>query len=88
VKRLRTIFNDQVGLRSHKKCARTRYADVVFSHPVGSAGHIVGSGASVCETSMHYFSSSSGPSADPTKSTSEHVSSNLYFLHPWDPWVT
>jgi hypothetical protein len=31
----------------HKKRARTRYANLEFLHPVGSAGHVVHFGASV-----------------------------------------
>jgi hypothetical protein len=35
---------DQYGL--HKKRAGTRYAELVFFHPVGFVGHVVRSGAS------------------------------------------
>jgi hypothetical protein len=35
---------DQYG--SHKKCARTCYAELVFQHRAGSAAHIEHSGAS------------------------------------------
>jgi hypothetical protein len=32
--------------RFDKKCARTRYAELVFLHPVGFAGYVVHSDAS------------------------------------------
>jgi hypothetical protein len=35
---------DRNGLQ--KKCARTRYAELVFLHPVGFADHVVQSSAS------------------------------------------
>jgi hypothetical protein len=38
-----------------KRPAGTRYAELVFLQLIGSAGHIVHSGASVGETSTHYF---------------------------------
>jgi hypothetical protein len=68
----------------HKKCAGTRYAELVFLHPMGSTGHIVDSGASEVETSMYYFSFSSGPGAISIKSTRGHVTSNLCFCIRWD----
>jgi hypothetical protein len=38
--------SDGPGAISKKKCARTRCAELVFLHLVGSAGHVVHSGAS------------------------------------------
>jgi hypothetical protein len=43
------LWWDRYGF--HKKHAGTRYAELVFLHPMGSAGHIVHSGH---ETSTHY----------------------------------
>jgi hypothetical protein len=46
MKRRRTIFMiqwDQYGF--DKEHTRTRYIDLVFLHPVGSAGHVMHSGA-------------------------------------------
>jgi hypothetical protein len=44
-----------------KKCTETRYAEHVFLHLVGSAGHVVPSGASGTRTTMHYFYAWVGP---------------------------
>jgi hypothetical protein len=42
-----TIFHAQGAQCSfHKKCARTRYDELVLFHPLWSAGHVVHSGAS------------------------------------------
>jgi hypothetical protein len=63
----------------HKKHARTRYAELVFLQPMGSAGHVVDSGVSGRETSPHYISCSCGPSAVSIKRALGHVTLNLCF---------
>jgi hypothetical protein len=73
---------------SHRKRTGTHYVELMFLHPVRSVGHVMRSGASGCEMSMHYFSFSGGPSVGPTRSTSEHVIVNLYFCIPSDLGVT
>jgi hypothetical protein len=49
-----TIFHARVGpVRILQKCIRTRYVERLFSHPVGSAGHVVhfdGSGVRIVDT--------------------------------------
>jgi hypothetical protein len=71
----------------HKKHAGTRYAERVFLHQLGSAVHVVHSGASGHETSIHYFSCSGGTSTD-SKKTSGDFTSNLCFYIQWDMQVT
>jgi hypothetical protein len=44
----------------HKKHTRTRYAELVFLHPVEFAGHVVQSSASGRKTLMHSFSCPGG----------------------------
>jgi hypothetical protein len=47
----------------NKKRAGTRYAELVFLHPMGSAGHVVHSSASGVQNVNALFSCSSGPGA-------------------------
>jgi hypothetical protein len=65
----------------HKKRAGTRYAKLVCLHLVGSTSHVVHSGASECEISMHYFSClGGGPSAASIKKRTGTHYSELMFL--------
>jgi hypothetical protein len=68
----------------HKKCAGTRYIDLLFLHPMGSAGHVVHSVHSGCETVTHYFSCSDGTGTYLTKNELRHVTPNLCFYIRWD----
>jgi hypothetical protein len=68
----------------HKKHTGTRYTKFVFLHLVGSVGYVVHSAHPGRETSEQYFSCSSGSGTDSTKSTTRHVTSNLYFCVQWD----
>jgi hypothetical protein len=75
-----TIFHARVarcGLR--KKHAETRYAELVFLHPVGSAGHVVHSVHTGHEMLMHYFSCWGWAGVDSTKSVMRYVTPNLCF---------
>jgi hypothetical protein len=56
VKRRHTIFHarvDQYGF--NKKLTGKHYAELVFLHSLGSAGHVLHSGTSGGEMSTHYF---------------------------------
>jgi hypothetical protein len=77
---------DRYGL--DKKRAGTRYAELVFLHPVGSTGHVVHSGACRGELSTHYFSCPSGTGTDTTKSVLGPVMSSLRFCIRWKLHVT
>jgi hypothetical protein len=64
------------------------YAEPVFLHAVGSAGHVVHSGASERGLLRHYFSCSGGPSAVSIKRGPGHVRLNLWFCIQRDLRVT
>jgi hypothetical protein len=83
MKRGHNIFHARVGLGGfHKKRAGTCCAELVFSHPVGSMGHIVHSGAHLGHrTSTYYFSCLGGPGAVSIKSVRTHYAEFVFFLH-------
>jgi hypothetical protein len=62
----------------------THYAKLMFSHPVGSAGHVISSVALGREMSMHYFSCLGGTNTDLMESALGHVTLNLCFYFRWD----
>jgi hypothetical protein len=64
---------------SIKKHARTRYNELLFLHPVGSADHIVHSCVSVAQNANALFFMLTGPGVVSIKSTLGHVTLNLCF---------
>jgi hypothetical protein len=63
----------------NKNHTETRYAKLVFLHPVGSVGHVK---LLVClghETLLHKFSCPSGTGTDSTKIAPGHMMPNLCF---------
>jgi hypothetical protein len=49
-------FHTHVGLvQLHKEHAETRYTELVFFHPMGSAGHVAHSGASGARSGYALF---------------------------------
>jgi hypothetical protein len=66
----------------------THYVELVFLHPVEFVGYVVHSGASMERNIDPLFFKLSRPGADPTKSTSEHVTWYLCFCILCDMWVT
>jgi hypothetical protein len=72
----------------HKKHTVTRYAELVFLHPVGSVSHVVHSSAFGHKTSTYYFLCSGGPGAVSIKNVMGHITLNLCFCIRWDLRVT
>jgi hypothetical protein len=67
-----------------KKRAGTHYAELVFLHPVGSAGHVVHFGVFEARNVDPLFSRSGAPSAISIKGALGHITLNLCFCIWWD----
>jgi hypothetical protein len=82
----RIIFHARVGLEhiKQKACRETRYAELVFFHRVGSAGHIVHSAGSGARNIDPLFFVLGGPGNVFIKSASGLVSLSLCFCIRWD----
>jgi hypothetical protein len=63
----------------HERHVVTRYAELVFLHPMGSVGHIVNSGAYGPQNIDALFVCSSGTGMDSTKCALGHITLNLCF---------
>jgi hypothetical protein len=71
----------------HKKRDGTCYAELVCLDLVGSAGHVMHSGASVVRNIDALFLCSGDSGKDSTKSVSGHITPNLCFCIRWNLWV-
>jgi hypothetical protein len=70
--------------RLHKKRAKTHYDKLLFLQLVGSAGHVVHSGASRAQLIDVLFSCSGGTGSGSTKSALGHVIMELCSCIRWD----
>jgi hypothetical protein len=69
------------GTESTKKCVGTRYAKPVFLHPLGSAGHVVHSGASGLQNVDALFFMLEWDQYRFHKKCAETPNAKLVFLH-------
>jgi hypothetical protein len=74
--------------RFDKKHFRTLYAELLFSHPVGSTSNVVHSSASWARNVDVLFSCLGGTGTDSIKIVLGHVTSNFCFCILWDMQVT
>jgi hypothetical protein len=72
----------------HKKCDGTRYIELVFFHPMGSASHIVHSGESVERNSDALFFMLGWDRYEFDKNALGHVTPNLCFCIRWNLRIT
>jgi hypothetical protein len=77
---------DQYGF--HKKCARTRYVELLFLHPLGFVGHVVRSALSRVRNVDALFSFLSETGMYSIKGASRHITMNMFFCIRWDMRVT
>jgi hypothetical protein len=73
---------------STKKPTGTRYAELVFLHPVGPAGHVVHSGASEARNGYTLFLMLWWDWFGCDKKASRHITLNSCFSIRWDIRVT
>jgi hypothetical protein len=72
----------------HKKRSRTRYAELVFLHAMGYADHVLHSGASEARNDDALFFMLEWDQYGFKKSTTVHITPNLYNCILWDLRVT